>query len=160
MILRKKIYCKSPKNEWESYHNKIVWLNFVLMQDSWQRLMSDSTSWQKTLKNSHNLQSQWLVVSTLCQETNKHLNRKVRSEGIPKLGPYWKLQPVACTVNMELRLNLVSEQRQFSLLGQNFWWPEQVCDEFEQQWAGNSRSSARRICVKIGCERFCMPIKG
>ena len=24
----------------------------------------------------------------------------------------------------------------------------------------NSRSSARRICVKIGCERFCMPIKG
>ena len=25
---------------------------------------------------------------------------------------------------------------------------------------GNSRSSARRICVKIGCERFCMPIKG
>ena len=36
------------------------WLNFVVMQDSWPQLKSDSTSWQKTLKNSHNLQSQWL----------------------------------------------------------------------------------------------------
>ena len=26
--------------------------------------------------------------------------------------------------------------------------------------AGNSRSSARRICVTTGCEGFCMPIKG
>ena len=25
MILRKKIYCKSTKNEWKGYHNKIVW---------------------------------------------------------------------------------------------------------------------------------------
>ena len=32
-----------------------------------------------------------------------HLTRKVGSEGTPKLGPYWKLQPVACKVNMELR---------------------------------------------------------
>ena len=49
MILRKKIYCQSTKNEWTSCHNKIVWLSFVLMQDSWQRLMSDSTSCRKTL---------------------------------------------------------------------------------------------------------------
>ena len=34
MILRKKIYCKSTKNEWKGYHNKIVRLSFVLMQDS------------------------------------------------------------------------------------------------------------------------------
>ena len=45
----------------------------------------------------------WPVVSTLCQETKKHLHQKVGSEGIPKLDPYWKLQPVACTANMELR---------------------------------------------------------
>ena len=44
MILRKKkIYGKSTKNELRGYHNKIVWLSFVLMQDSWQRLKSDST---------------------------------------------------------------------------------------------------------------------
>ena len=41
-----------------------------------------------------------------CQETKKHLNRKVGSEGTPKLGPYWKLQLVACKVNMELRSEL------------------------------------------------------
>ena len=40
-------YCKSTKNEWTSCHNKIVWSSFVLMQDSWERLTSDSTSWQK-----------------------------------------------------------------------------------------------------------------
>ena len=28
MILRKKIYCKSTKNEWKGSHNKIVWLLF------------------------------------------------------------------------------------------------------------------------------------
>ena len=42
-------------------------------------------------------------VSTFCQETKKHLNRKVGSEGTPKLGSYWKLQLVAYKVNMELR---------------------------------------------------------
>ena len=54
-------------------------------------------------QNSHNSQMQLPVVSTLCQETKKHLNRKV---GSPKLGSYWELQPVACTVNMELRSEL------------------------------------------------------
>ena len=66
MILRKKIYCKSTKNEWKCSHNKIVWLRFVLMQDS--------TSWQRTLKNSHNSQNQWHVVSTPCQEMKKKKN--------------------------------------------------------------------------------------
>ena len=49
---------------------------------------------------------QWLVVSTFCQEMKKHMNQKVGSEGTPKLGPYWKLQLVACKVNMELRSEL------------------------------------------------------
>ena len=80
MILRKKICCESTKNEWKSCHNKIVWLKFVLKQDSWPRLMSDSTSWQKTLQNSHDPQSQWLVVSTLCQEMKSHLTRKDSKE--------------------------------------------------------------------------------
>ena len=38
--------------------------------------------------------------------TKIHLNRKVGSEGIPKLGPYWKLQPVACKVYTEWRSEL------------------------------------------------------
>ena len=36
-------------------------------------LMSDSASWQKTLKNSHNLENQWHVVSKLCQEMKKFI---------------------------------------------------------------------------------------
>ena len=51
----------SIRNELQGHHNKIVWLKFVLMQNSWHRLMSDRFSWQKTLKNSHNLQNQWLA---------------------------------------------------------------------------------------------------
>ena len=60
---------------WKGFHNKIVWLSIVLMQDSWLRFKSDSTSWQSTLKSSLNLQNQRHVVSTLA------------FEGIPKLGP-------------------------------------------------------------------------
>ena len=55
---------------------------------------------------SYNSQIQSPVVSTLCQGTKIHLNRRVGSEGTPKLGPYWKLQPVVCTVSTELRSEL------------------------------------------------------
>ena len=44
------------------------------------------------LKNSHNSQIQWPVVSTLCQEMKNHLTRKVGFEGTLRLDPYWKLQ--------------------------------------------------------------------
>ena len=105
-FLQKKIYCKSTKNEWKGFHNKIVWSRFVLMQDSWKQLKSDSISWQNTLTSSYNLQSQWRVVRICHHETKRHLNWKVGSEGTPTLGPYWKLQPVVCKVIMELRSEL------------------------------------------------------
>ena len=41
-----------------------------------------------TLQSCHNSQMQWLVVSTLCREMKKHLNRKVGFEETPKLDPY------------------------------------------------------------------------
>ena len=51
MILHneKKIYCKDRRNELESFHNKIEWPKFLLMQDSWPQLKSNSISWRKTL---------------------------------------------------------------------------------------------------------------
>ena len=106
MILRKKIYCKSTKNEWKGFHKKIGWWRCVLTQDSWKQLESDSTSWQRTLKSSHNLQNQWHVVSTLCQEMTAHLTRKDGFEWTPKLDPCWKSQPVTCKVKMEWKLEL------------------------------------------------------
>ena len=84
---------------WNDWIRTLISVN--MMQDSWLLLRSDSISWRKTLKNSHNSQIQWLVVSTPCQEAKIHLNQKVESEGTPKLGPYWKLQPVVYKVNME-----------------------------------------------------------
>ena len=54
------------------------------------------------LRNSPNFM-QWPVVNTLFQEKKKHHNQKDGSKGTPKLGPYWKLQLVACMVNTELR---------------------------------------------------------
>ena len=105
-FLHKKIFCRSTKNEWKGFHNLVNWWRFVLMQDSWQELKSDSTSWQRTLKSSHNLQNRWHVVSTLCQEMKNHLTRKVGFEGTSKLDPCWKSQPVPCKVNMEWKLEL------------------------------------------------------
>ena len=69
---------------------------------------------QTTLKNSHNLQSQWHVVSTLCQEMKKDLIRKVGFEGTPQLGPYWKSQPATYKVNMWWKFRIESLNRENS----------------------------------------------
>ena len=71
---------------------------FWWMQDVRMLLKSDSISWRKTLQNSRKSQMQWFVVSTLCQETQKYLSRKVESEGKPKLDPCWSCNFVVCTV--------------------------------------------------------------
>ena len=107
IVLTKIFHCNNKENEYKSYHNKTDWVKFVWMQDFCMMLKSDSISWRKTLQNSHNSQMQWHVVSTPCQvtqETKKHRNQKVGSKGTQRLGPYWKLQPVACTVSTELTI--------------------------------------------------------
>ena len=98
------------------------------MQDFWMLLKLDSTSWRKTLQNSHN-SVQRRVVSTLCQETKKHHNQKDGSKKTPKLGPYWKLQPVDCTVSTELRSELCLWTKTILTPGSEFlmdqtslWW--------------------------------------
>ena len=55
-------------------------------------LKSDSISLRKTLEISHNL-IKWPVVNTLFQEKKKHHNQKDGSKELPRLGPFWKLQP-------------------------------------------------------------------
>ena len=44
-----------------------------------------------------------LVVNTLFQEMMDHHNRKDGSRETQKLDPCWKLRPVVCMVNMELK---------------------------------------------------------
>ena len=121
-------YYNNMKNELTSYHNQTNWVNFVWMQDFWVLWRVDSISWRKTLEIWHNFMH-YPVVNTLCQEKTVHHNQEDGSRETQKLGPYWKLQPVTCTVNMELRSeNYVFEQRQYSLLGQNFSWIKFVMD--------------------------------
>ena len=151
--------CNNMETELRSYHNKINWVIFVWMQDFWVLLKLDNTSWRKTLHNFHNFM-QWLVVNTLFQEKKKHHIQKGRIQGNTTIGP--ELEVAICCLHGKygVEIRILSVNRQYSLLGQNFSWIKQVCDAIEQQWARNSRSSARRIWVKIGCERFCMPVEG
>ena len=92
-VLTKIFYCRNTENEQILYGCRIP-------ECCWTRTVFRD---EKILQNSHNWQIQWLVVSTLCQVTKQHMNQKVGSEGTPKLDPYWKLEPVDCTANMELR---------------------------------------------------------
>ena len=132
------------------------------MQDFWMMSKSDSTSWRKTLQSSQKSQMQWLVVSTLRQETKIHLNRRVGSEGTPKLGPFWKLQLVACKgkYGVEIRIMSMNKANSHSWVRISHGLNKLVTNLFEQQRAENLRSAVRRICVKIEYEWFCKPIKG
>ena len=60
----------------------------------------------KDTEEFHNSQIQWPVVSTLCQGMKFYLNQKVGFGRTLRLGPYWKLQPVAYKVNMEWKSEL------------------------------------------------------
>ena len=143
MILRKKIHCKSTKNEWKGYHNKIVWLNFVLMQDSWQRLMSDSTSWQKTLKNSHNSQIQWLVVSTLCQEMKNHLTQKVGFEENTKIGPVLEVATsyLQGKYGVEIRIESVSKDNSHSWIRISYGLNKLVTELIDKEYDDNEQET-------------------
>ena len=46
---------------------------------------------------------QWLVVNTLFQEKKVHHNQEGGSRETQKMDPCWKVRPVACMVNMELK---------------------------------------------------------
>ena len=84
--------------------NRVI--KFGTGADYWQRLMSDSTSWQKTLTSSDNLQRQWHVVSILYHEMKNHLTRKVGFEGTPKFGLVLEVTTSYLQVNMEWKLEL------------------------------------------------------
>ena len=74
-------------------------------------------------------------------------------QGNTKIGPVLEVATCCLHGKYGVEIRIMSMNKNNSLLGQNFSWIKQVC-------AGNSRSSARRICVEIGCEGFCKPIKG
>ena len=161
----KKIYCTDIENELKNYHNKAKWANSVLMQDSWPQWKSDSISWRKTMKNSRNSQVQWLVVSTLCQETKVYLNQKVGFERTPRLDPYWKLQLVAYKVNMQWKSESSLWAKTILTRGSEILM---AWTSWSQTWTTRTKTTTSRkpqkcsskTCVEIECTIFCKPIKG
>ena len=101
------------------------------------------------------------VVSTRLPRDEESSDPRGWIRGNFKIGPV--LEIATCCLHgeygVEIRISSLNRDSSHSWV-RIFSWIKQVCDEFEQQRTGNSRSSARRICVKIGCEGFCMPIKG
>ena len=102
-------------NEWKGSHNKIVWLNFVLMQDSWQQLESDSNSWQRTLKNSHN-------EYTLPRD-EKPSDPKGWIRGNTKIGPVLEVTTsyLKSKYGVEIRMESVNKDNSHSWV-RNFSW--------------------------------------
>ena len=85
-------------------------------------------------------QVQCLVVSTLCQEMKKHLDRKIASEGTLKLGPFWELHFVAGKVKYEVEIRIMSMNKDNS-----HSWLKQVGHEFEQQEQKPQKCSTKKM---------------
>ena len=126
------------------------------MQDSWKQLKSDSTSWQNILTSSYNLQNQWHVVSIVYHEMTNQLTRKVGFEGNTQIGPVLEVTTsyLQGKHGVEIK-NWICEQRQFSLVGQNFSWIEQVGHRLDRQRVRRQRArdlwdEDGSICVENG----------
>ena len=60
---------------------------------------------------------------------------------------------------IEIRI-LVRESRQFSILGQNFLWNDQICDRFISGQHRNSCGSTRRATTTNKYQGCCSQVKG
>ena len=93
------------------------------------------------LTSSHNMQSQWHVVSILYHEMKKQLTRKVGFEGTPKLDPCWKSQPVAYKVNMEWKSELILWTTTILTRGSEFLM---AWTNWSQTWSTRSTKTTSR----------------
>ena len=158
ILHNQKIYCKDIENELKSYHNKTDWVNFVLMQDSWPQLtvFHDERHWR--ILTSHRFSGlSWV-----------HIAKKRRFIWTKRLDS-WEHQNWTRIGSYNLlparNQNWVCKQRQFSLVGQNFSWIEQVGHGLDRQRvrrqrAGDLWNEDGSICVEDGSICSCKPIKG
>ena len=104
---------------------------------------------------------QWPVVNTLFQE-KKHRNQDVGSKEIHQTGPVLEVATsyLHGKYGVEIRIWSLNSDNTHSWVRISH-----VSNRFVMNLNNNETeipevSSARRKCVKTGCERFCMPIKG
>ena len=95
---------------------------------------------------------QWPVVSTLCQEVKKHLNRKVGSEGNTRIGHV--LEVTTCCLQskygVEIRIMSMNKDNSHSWVRISHGLNKLVTNLniIEQELP----NTVRRICVEIECK--------
>ena len=111
--------CASPRTSGQAVTTKIVWLNFVMMQDCWQRLMSDSTAWVTC--RGYTLPRDEKIIWPEKLDSREHQNWA-------RIGSHNQLPT---RLIWSGNWNWIYKQRQFSLVGQNFSWLKQVGHEHQ-----------------------------
>ena len=147
-VLTKIFYCKDIENELKSYHNKIEWVKFVLMQDSWPQLK---------LKNSH-----ICTESVVCREYT--LPREKLSEpkgwirGNTKIGPVLEVTTccLQCKYGVKIRIDSLNKDHSHSWVRISHGLNKLVTDLTTEQETSEVQFED---FVEIECTCFCEPIK-
>ena len=135
-------------------------------QDRVIKFCTDAGFLPKTLKNSHNSQNQWLVVSTLCQETKTHLNQKGWIRGNTKIGPV--LEVTTCYLQgkygVEIRIESSNKDHSHSCIRISHGLNKLVTDLNNKDQDDNEQETSEMqfedFALKTNVLVFCEPIKG
>ena len=166
MILRKKISCKSTKNEWTSYHNKnrVIKLctdaGFLTTVDVEQYFMTTDTE-----------EFSQFTEPVTCREYTlpryeKSSDPKGWIRGNTQIGPVLEVTTsyLKGKYGVVIRIESVNKDNSHSWVrishGLNKLVAELSNKEKRQQRAGNLWDVVEQFCVQIECTCFCKPIKG
>ena len=96
-----------------------------------------------------------------------HLSRKVGFDGIPTLGPYWKLQLVAYKVNLEwkIRIECINKDDSHSWVRISHGLNKLVTDLIDKEDDDDNEQETSEMqfeeyALKLNAGDFCKPIKG
>ena len=90
-----------------------------------------------------------------------HLTRKVGFDGTPKVGPYWKSQPIA---RVEIRIECVNKDTSHSRVCISHGLNKLVTDLIDKECDDNEQETSEMqfedFALKTNVLAFCEPIKG
>ena len=114
------------------------------MQDSWKQLESDSTSWQRSLKSSHNLQNQWHVVNKLCPAIKKSSDPKGWIRVNTKIGPVLEVTTsyLQGKFGMEIRIEYVNKDDSHSWVKISHGLNKLVTDLIDKEYDDNEQETS------------------
>ena len=118
----------------------------------------DSISLPMTLVISHNF-LQWLVANTLLRD-DPASQLKGWIQGNTKIGPVLEVATSYFQGKHGVEIRIMSLNRDNTHSGVRISHGSTKFVMNLNNKETNSRRSARRICVKTGCKRFCMPMEG